>query len=86
MYNIIERYMSMLKKEDINNFATKKNVFLSESELNFTYEFLKKNWQDILKNPNVFDINRYKNQFSEENFYKVKKIFDEYYQKFKSFI
>ena len=86
MYNIIERYMSMLKKEDINNFATKKNVFLSEDELDFTYEFLKKNWQDILKNPNVFDINRYKNQFSEENFYKVKKIFDEYYQKFKSFI
>ena len=86
MYNIIERYMNILKKEDVNNFAIKKNVFLSESELNFTYEFLKKNWQDILKNPNVFDINRYKNQFSEENFYKVKKIFDEYYQKFKSFI
>lgn len=86
MYNIIERYMNMLKKEDVNNFAIKKNVFLSESELDFTYEFLKKNWQDILKNPNVFDINRYKNQFSEENFYKVKKIFDEYYQKFKSFI
>ena len=86
MYNIIERYMSMLKKEDVNNFAIKKNVFLSENELNFTYEFLKKNWQDILKNPNVFDINRYKNQFSEENFYKVKKIFDVYYQKFKSFI
>lgn len=86
MYNIIERYMNMLKKEDVNNFAIKKNVFLSESELDFTYEFLKKNWQDILKNPNVFDINRYKNQFSEDNFYKVKKIFDEYYQKFKSFI
>lgn len=86
MYNIVERYMNMLKKEDVNNFAIKKNVFLSESELDFTYEFLKKNWQDILKNPNVFDINRYKNQFSEENFYKVKKIFDEYYQKFKSFI
>ena len=86
MYNIIERYMNMLKKEDVNNFAIKKNVFLSESELDFTYEFLKKNWQDILKNPNVFDINRYKNQFSEENFYKVKKIFDEYYQKFRSFI
>lgn len=86
MYNIIERYMSMLKKEDVNNFAIKKNVFLSEGELDFTYEFLKKNWQDILKNPNVFNINRYKNQFSEENFYKVKKIFDEYYQKFKSFI
>ena len=86
MYNIIERYMNMLKKEDVNNFAIKKNVFLSESELDFTYEFLKKNWQDILKNPNVFDINRCKNQFSEDNFYKVKKIFDEYYQKFKSFI
>ena len=78
--------MSMLKKEDINNFAIKKNVFLSESELNFTYEFLKKNWQDILKNPNAFDINRYKDNFSPENFIKVKKVFEEYYQKFGLFL
>lgn len=86
MYNIIERYMSMLKKEDVFNFAVSKNIFLSNKELDFTYEFIKKNWQDIVKNPNLFEIERYKNKFSEENFKKVKQLFKEYHQKFGSFL
>lgn len=86
MYNIIERYMSMLKKEDVFNFAVSKNIFLSNEELNFTYAFIKKNWQDIVKNPNLFEIEKYKNRFSEENFKKVKQLFKEYHQKFGSFL
>lgn len=86
MYNIIERYMSMLKKEDVFNFAVSNNIFLSNEELNFTYAFIKKNWQDIVKNPNLFEIERYKNRFSEENFKKVKQLFKEYHQKFGSFL
>lgn len=86
MYNIIERYMSMLKKEDVFNFAVRNNIFLSNEELNFTYAFIKKNWQDIVKNPNLFEIERYKNRFSEENFKKVKQLFKEYHQKFGSFL
>ena len=86
MYSIIERYMSMLKKEDVFNFAVSKNIFLSNKELDFTYEFIKKNWQDIVKNPNLFEIERYKNRFSEENFKKVKQLFKEYHQKFGSFL
>ena len=86
MYSIIERYMSMLKKEDVFNFAVSNNIFLSNKELDFTYEFIKKNWQDIVKNPNLFEIERYKNRFSEENFKKVKQLFKEYHQKFGSFL
>ncbi len=86
MYNLIEKYMRSFKKEDVKNFALQKRVNLTEEELNFTYEFIKKNWQDILKNPKALQLERYKNKFSEENFNKIKKIFDEYYQKFGSFI
>lgn len=86
MYNIIERYMSMLKKEDVNNFAISKNIFLNNTELDFTYDFIKKNWREIVKNPNLFEIDRYKNRFSEENFKKVKQLFKEYYQKFGSLL
>lgn len=78
--------MRSFKKEDVKNFALQKRVNLTEEELNFTYEFIKKNWQDILKNPKALQLERYKNKFSEENFNKIKKIFDEYYQKFGSFI
>lgn len=42
MYNLISRYMARLTKEDINNFALKKNANLSPEELDFTYDFIKK--------------------------------------------
>ena len=58
MYSLIERYMNKITKEDVNSFALKKNIFLSEDELTFTYDFIKKNWDKILSNPNVLNLNR----------------------------
>ena len=86
MYNIIERYMSMMKKEDIEKFALSKNCHLSNEELDFTYTFVKKNWKEVIKNPSIFDINRYKNHYSEENFEKIKQVYKEYFQKFGSLL
>ena len=68
MYNIIERYLHELKKEDVQNFAIKNDVYLSEEELTFTYQFVKKNWQILLGNPNSFNFAKYKDHFSEENY------------------
>ena len=75
-----------MTKEDINNFAIKKGCNLSDDELDFTYFFIKKNWQDILKRPNLFNIDKYKNHYSEDNFKKIKQVYKEYYQKFSSFV
>ena len=86
MYNIIELYINKLRKEDVSNFAISKSVYLSNEELDFTYDFIKKNWKDIVKNPNLFDIDRYKNKYTLENFNKVKKVFQEYLQKFRSYL
>lgn len=78
--------MNKLTIEDVNNFALKKNIILSESELTFTYEFIKKNWDKILSNPNLLNLNRYKNMYSEENFEKISEVFKEYYSKYRRFI
>ncbi|MEG1149810.1 MAG: hypothetical protein RSE17_00795 [Bacilli bacterium] len=86
MYNIIERYMAKLTIEDINNFAISKNANLSEDELKFTYEFLKKNWKEIIKNPNIFNIDRYKDKYSKENFVKIKQLYLDYFNKFAAFL
>lgn len=86
MYNIIERYMNVLKKEDFNAFALKNNVNLSEQELEFVYVFVKKNWQTIIANPNMFHFERYKDKFSEENYLKINKLIQEYMGKFKAFL
>lgn len=86
MFNIIERYMNKLSIEDVNNFAIKNNILLSNEELNFTYQFVKKNWQQVLANPNVLNFDRYKDHYSEENLVKIKKLFKEYSIKYKNYL
>lgn len=86
MFNIIDRYASSLTAEDIDKFAKSKNVYLSEEELGFTYSFIKKNYKEIISNPKMFDIDRYKNKFSEENFNKIKKVYTEYLSKYQAFL
>lgn len=86
MFNIIERYMNKLTKEDVNNFAQKNNVFLNEEELDFTYVFVKKNWQTVIANPNTLNLDRYKDKFTEENLIKIKKLFKEYSIRYKNYL
>lgn len=82
MFNIIDRYVKDLNISDIDKFAKSKNIFLSEEELSFTYSFLMKNYKEILANRKMFDIDRYQNKYSEENFKKIKKVYMEYLSKF----
>ncbi len=86
MRNIINNFMNKLKLEDISNFATNKGITLSENELVFTYEFIKKNWESILGNPKLFNIDRYKSNYTPDNFIKIKKIYKEYLQKYSNYL
>ncbi len=86
MFNIIERYINRMNKDDIREFANSKNINLSEEELNFTYEFVKKNYQKVLSNPKLFNIERYKNNYTEENFRKISKVWQEYYQRYSNYL
>lgn len=78
--------MNNLKKEDVMAFATKNNVHLSEEELEFTFQFVKKNWKTMLSNPNAFHFERYKDKFTEENFHKINRLIKEYMLKYQSFL
>ncbi len=86
MFNIIGAYINKLTKDDVNKFAISKGANLSNEELEFTYSFIKKNWKDILKNPSIFDIERYSKYYSNDNFIKIKQVFNEYFQKFSSYL
>lgn len=86
MFNIIERYMDKLSINDVDTFAKKNNIVLSAQELDFTYRFIKKNWQPILANPSTLNLDRYKDKFSEENLLKIKKLFKEYSIKYKNYL
>lgn len=86
MLNLIERFMNNLTIEQVNNFAISKNVHLNSEELDFTYNFAKKNWRSIISNPTLLNLERYQDKYSKENFIKIKQMFLEYSQKYQKFI
>lgn len=78
--------MDQLTIEQVNEFALKNKIQLNEQELKFTYQFVKKNWETILGNPNLLNLERYKNNYTEENYQKIEKLFHAYYQKYGHFL
>ena len=75
MFILIERYINNMSIHDLNNLAISKGLGLSKDELDFSYNYIKKNWKNVLSNYNSFDLDKYKDKFSEENFMKINKLY-----------
>lgn len=78
MLNLIEPYINNITKNDINSFALKNNINLSNNELEFIYNFIKTRYKEVLNNPNNFSLTKYKNNFSNENFVKINGLINRY--------
>lgn len=78
MNNLITSYVNKMKKEDIIKFANKNNLVVSNEEIDFVYSFIKTHHQEVLNNPESFDITLYKNQFSNDNYQFIKNLVDKY--------
>ena len=86
MFNLVESYMNKLTKAQVNDFAIKNQVHLSNPELDFVYAYVIRNWRDILRNPNSLDLTMYKDKFSAENYNKVQTLLRDYLNKFSSYL
>ncbi len=86
MNNLVKNYIAKLSKEQVVSFALMHDIILSDKEIDFTYSFIKKHWQDILKDYDHFDLDAYQNHYSPANFAKIKILFKEYSEKFKPFL
>ena len=78
--------MGRITIEDVNGFAISKNIYLSPEELNIVYDFIKKNWEQVIRNPQLLNLERYKDYFSTENKKKIKRLFLEYSARYSSLI
>lgn len=76
--NIIDLYISNLRREDVLLFAKKNSIELSDHELDFTYNFIKNNYKEAIRNKDSFDLSKYKDEFSEENYLKIEKLLKQY--------
>ncbi len=81
MFQLIKNYVSKMTKEDVQKFASKNEIYLSESEIDFTYRFIKKNYEALYANPNI-DLSKYKAHYSEENYTKLMKLITSYKSKY----
>ena len=81
MFQLIKNYVNRMTPEDVLKFSQKNGIFLNESELDFTYRFIKKNYEALYANPNI-DLSKYKDNYSEENYNKIMKLISEYKAKY----
>ena len=82
MFVLIERYINNMNIWDLQNLAISKGIDLSNEELDFAFNFIKKNWKNVLSNYNSFDLDKYKDRFSENNFVKIKALARDAYLKY----
>ena len=85
MFQLIKNFMAKLTIGNVDNFLKKNNINLSESELDFTFRFIKKNYEAVFANPNI-DLSRYKDKYSEENYFKLIKLVAEYKNKYANYL
>lgn len=86
MNNLIYLYINKLTLNDIYSFANKNNINLSNEEAIFILDFIKKNWQEVVSNPDSLKIEQYKSNFTEENFLKIKKLITFYRNKYSKYL
>ena len=75
MYNLLKNYIDRLKKEDIVNFAIKKNILLDKNELEVVYHNIKTRFKDIYDD-GLKVIEENKNSLKETTYRKLKELYE----------
>ena len=75
MENIIKKYVNILKKEDIVNFAKKNNLLLEKEELEIIYSTIKNRYIDIY-NDGIKVINEYKDKLKKNTYDKLIEVYE----------
>ena len=75
MYNLLKNYVDRLKKEDIVNFAIKKNILLDKNELEVVYHNIKTRFKDIYDD-GLKVIEENKNSLKETTYRKLKELYE----------
>ncbi len=74
MYNVLKNYVDRLKREDIVNFAIKKNILLDKNELEVVYHNIKTRFKDIYDD-GLKVIEENKNSLKETTYRKLKELY-----------
>lgn len=81
----IINYIEKIKKEDIIDFGLKYNINLNNTETNFIYENIKKNWRELVYGNPTPIFNELK-KISSSNYQKIEELYIEFKNKYKSYL
>lgn len=86
MNYIIGKYIENISITNINQFAQKNNIFLTENEQNIFLKLIKNHYQDILDGNDEKYIAYLKSNLNEETFTKVIALYNLYKEKYQSYL
>ncbi len=85
MNKFLEKYISKISIYDINGFALRNDIKLSDDELEFLYITLKTRYKDLLYNDTVV-IKDIQKKLTKDNFNKVFNLYTYYKDKYKNYL
>ena len=71
-----------MNDNDINNFLVNNDIYLSDKELDFTYNYIINNYLLLIENPSIFNLEDYKDIYSSDNYNKLNNLINEYKKKY----
>ena len=74
MMMFAEMYINNMTMEQFNSMALDNGIKLSKNELEFSFNFIKSNWTEVLANQDSFDLSMYKDKFSDDNYKKIEEL------------
>lgn len=86
MNYIIEKYIARITLNNINDFALKNNIILSEKEQKIFYNIVKNHWQELINGNDEEIIQYLKSELDENKFSSVITLYELYKEKYKNYL
>ena len=74
MNNLIRSYIKNLTEDDVRSWSARKGILLTDEESEYAFKYIKNNYDNVLNNPESFNIEEHEKKFSKENYQKLKEL------------
>lgn len=83
---IIEKYINNITINNINDFALKNNIVLTEKEQKIFYDIVKNHYKEILSGNDTKIIKKLSNELDNSTFNKVMNLYEFYKAKYRGYL
>ena len=85
MKNLIQNYIDLLKIDKLSKFLLDNKINLNETELNYIFNLVKNNWEDIINNSDKY-LDNLDSNINLESSKKIKDLFNYYKNRYKKYL